>query len=122
RENTRARAEVAAGSHVVAMSGLARGDGDGATRRPGDRGKARKELAGRRPRIARHEADEEPVEERGRAVVDRDQAVRVQGPAVGDRAELGEERSSCGDEQRYRLVRSDVRTGKSVGQLVGRGD
>src|SRR5258706_953880 len=128
--------EVAAGSQVVAMSGLARNDGGTAGRDRATWNGGRYPVTGSirmslesgtgltcgRTRIARDEPDQQAVEEGGRAVVDRDHAVRVQGPTTRDRAELGQEGSTRRHEEGDRFVGGDPGDGEAIGQLVGRGD
>jgi hypothetical protein len=65
------------------------------------------------------EAQEQPIEERGRILIHATQAGRIEPPAAGDRAELGKERPAGGDEQGDRLCQARPGTRGPRGEFVG---
>src|SRR5438445_6797617 len=68
------------------------------------------------------ETKEQSIEKCGRAVVDRGQAIRIEGAAAGDHPQLGQERPPRRDEQGDRLGEGDATGGQATGQVVGRSD
>src|SRR5206468_2727069 len=72
--------------------------------------------------VSRDEGQEQAVEQPRGSVVDLTQAIGIEGSPAGDRPELGEERSTSGDEQRDGVTERDAGGGDPPAERVGRGD